>query len=73
MPQTREPHSAAERWINALTMAFVCALPGWFCVQVFDASPLLAIVPAAAVGFALGWFAGNLLMLLLDVLLGMFR
>lgn len=73
MVSTRKPRSTTERWVNALVTAFLFALPGWFCVRVFDVSPLLAIAPAAALGFALGWFAGNVILFLCDVFLGLFK
>lgn len=71
--KTRGERSIGERWINGLLTGFLFALPGWFCVRVFDASPLVAIVPAAVLGFALGWFAGNVILFVLDVILGLFR
>ena len=68
----RKQRSAASRSLDALVVGFVFALPGWALTQFFEVSVFWALVVPVAVGLLLGWLFGNVLLFLLEVLLGLF-
>lgn len=69
----RSQRTSVSRLTDALVVGFLFALPGWVLLQVFDIGVLWALLVPAAVGVALGWLFGNVLLFLCEVVLGLFE